>query len=60
MSIVQEGIDNWFGMMNFLVIYISISMKSKRILSSFGGLKCLPEECRDPKFLVHYFLLGII
>ena len=35
-------------------------MQSKRILSSFGGLKCLPEECRDLKFLVHYFLLDII
>ena len=58
-SIVQGGIDDWFGMMNFFM-YISMSMQRKRILSSFGGLKSLPKEFRDPKFLVHYFLLGII
>ena len=43
-----------------LIMYISISMKSKSILSLFGGLKCLLEECLDLEFLVHYFLLGII
>ena len=48
----------WYD--EFLIIYISISMWSKRILSLFGGLKCLPEECHDPKFLVHYLLLVII
>ena len=29
------------------------------MLSLFGGLKCLLEECLDFEFLVHYFLLGI-
>ena len=48
----------WYD--EFLIMYISSSMYSKSILSLFGRLKCLPEECLDLEFLVHYFLLGII
>ena len=61
-SIVQEGIENRFvKVKHILKLFIFLLVcRARGILGLFGGLKCSLKECRDPKFLVHYFLLDII